>query len=209
MVKSGIGFCLFRFREVAGRVYGAGDDAADQDFAFLADDHGGRACTEHPARLATNARSIKGTCMTQMPGTARCARATLIVVGTSSVVPVVWLTVVAARFGTGALGELILGMLLLASIAFALLAVASFVIAAKFADGGNKVRVGAVVVGWVIVVGSAVALLADHGVWSAGIAVGALLTALSTREVTREWFDRPRLSSSPRRGNEGPLRSRR
>jgi hypothetical protein len=122
--------------------------------------------------------------MTQMPGTARCSRAMLVVVGASSAVPVVWLTVIAATFETGALGELVLGMLLLAAIALALLAGASFTIAAKFADGGNKVRVGAVVVGWVIIVGSAVALLADHGVWAAGVAVGALRPRGGTKAMT-------------------------
>ncbi|MET9902889.1 hypothetical protein [Streptomyces sp. NPDC006446] len=140
--------------------------------------------------------------MTQMPGTARCARAVLVVVGASSVACVAWLTVVAATFETGALGELILGMLLIAVILSALLAVASFVIAAQFADGGSKVRVGTVAVGWVVVVGSAVAVLGHHGVWGAGAAVGALLTALSTTEGTREWFGRPRLPSSLCEGNQ-------
>lgn len=150
--------------------------------------------------------------MTQMPGPARCARAMLVVAGASSIVLVVWLTVVAATFETGALGELVLGVLLLAAVLCAVLAVASFAIAAKFPDGGNKVRIGAVVVGWVIVVGSAVALLAGHREWAAGVAVGALVTAFSTRESTRDWFDRPRTwpprarrprSSSPREGNQG------
>ncbi|MGW1882750.1 hypothetical protein [Streptomyces sp. NPDC001970] len=143
--------------------------------------------------------------MSRMPGTARCARAMLFVVGASSVVPVVWLTVVAATFETGALGELILGMLLLAALPFALLAAASFVIAAKFADGGNKVRVGAVVIGWVILVGSAVAVPAGYEMCGAGVAAGALLIALSTREGTRDWFDRARLPSSPCEGDHGPL----
>ncbi|WP_351228151.1 hypothetical protein [Streptomyces sp. NPDC002133] len=143
--------------------------------------------------------------MSRMPGTARCARAVLFAVGASGVVPVLWLTVVAATFETGALGELILGLLLLAALPFALLAVASFVVAAKFAGGGDKVRVGAVVIGWVVLVGSAVAVPAGYELGGAGVAVGALLIALSTREGTRDWFDRARLPSSPRECDQGPL----
>ncbi|MFF8196530.1 hypothetical protein ACF05L_37995 [Streptomyces bobili] len=134
--------------------------------------------------------------MTQMPGAARCARAMLVVAGMASVVALVLLTMVAATFETGALGELILAVLLLAAIPLVLLAVASFVLAAKFADGGGKVRLGAVVVGWILVAGSTAAVLAHHGWWGAGLAVGALLTAFSSAERTREWFERPCLSSS-------------
>jgi hypothetical protein len=128
----------------------------------------------------------------------------VVVVGASSVVPVVWLTVVAVTFRTGALGELVVGMLVLAALPFALLAVASFVIAAKFAGGGDKARVGAVVVGWVTVVGGAVAALAHHGMWGVGVPAGALLTALATSEGTRYWFDPPGPPSSRRRvrGNQ-------
>ncbi len=142
--------------------------------------------------------------MTQMPGTVRCARAVLVVVGASSVIPIVWLTVYATTFETGALGQLILGMAILAVIPFTLLAGASFAIAARFTDGGNKVRIGAVVVGRVVVGSSAVAFLAHHGVWAAGVAVGALLAALSTGEGTRDWFDRPRHPSPPRGEFQGP-----
>ncbi|MEU0338528.1 hypothetical protein ABZ092_05950 [Streptomyces bobili] len=73
---------------------------------------------------------------------------------------------------------------------------ASFVRAAKFAGGGNKVRIGAVAVGWVLAAGDTAAVLAHHGWWGAGVAVRALLTAFSGTERTREWFERPRLSAS-------------
>ncbi|MFM9705828.1 hypothetical protein [Streptomyces galilaeus] len=134
--------------------------------------------------------------MTQMPGAARCARAMLVAAGTASVVALVALAMVAATFEPGALGELILAMLLLAAVPLVVLAVASFVLAARFADGGDRVRLGAVVVGWMLVAGSAIAVPAHHGWWGAGVVVGALLTAFSTAERTREWFARPRLASS-------------
>ncbi|MEV5488614.1 hypothetical protein AB0L47_11495 [Streptomyces bobili] len=134
--------------------------------------------------------------MTQMPGAARCARALLVAAGTASVVALVPLAKVAATFEPGALGELILAMLLLAAVPLVALAVASFVLAAKFADGGDRVRLGAVVVGWMLVAGSAAAVPAHHGWWGAGVAVGALLTAFAGAERTREWFARPRLASA-------------
>ncbi|MET7441505.1 hypothetical protein ACWERY_21775 [Streptomyces sp. NPDC004082] len=135
--------------------------------------------------------------MTRMPGTARWARALLVVVGACGVVPAVRLTVSAVRFETGAMGAFVLGMLLAAALACASLAGSCLVIAARFADGGDKVRVGALAVGWLVAVGSAVAVLSGRGVWGAGVATGALLAVLTTGRDTREWFDRPRLTSSP------------
>ncbi|TDC74495.1 hypothetical protein [Streptomyces hainanensis] len=126
--------------------------------------------------------------MNRLPGTARWARATLLVVGAAGVVAGGWLTVVAATFETGALGELILGMLLLAALGVALFAVLAFAIAARFADGGDGVRLGAVAMGWALVVGSGGAGLAVHGAWGVGVAVGGLLALLATREDTRDWF---------------------
>ncbi|MFD9006882.1 hypothetical protein ACFV0T_39110 [Streptomyces sp. NPDC059582] len=127
--------------------------------------------------------------MPQLPGTARCARALLVVVGMAGVVALSWLIVAAVTLRTGALGELILGMMAVAATICAALAAVSFVLAGKFAAGSNTVRVGTVVVGWVILVGGAVAALAGQGMWGgAGVAVGALLAFLSTTEPTRDWF---------------------
>jgi hypothetical protein len=132
-----------------------------------------------------------------MPGTARWARALLVVVGACGVVPVVRLTVSAVTFETGALGAPVLGLLLAAALACASLAGSCFVIAARFADGGGKVRVGALAVGWLVAVGSAVAVLTGRGVWGAGVATGALLAVCAAGRDTREWFDRPRLTWPP------------
>ncbi|MGW1723429.1 hypothetical protein ACWCQK_10940 [Streptomyces sp. NPDC002306] len=127
--------------------------------------------------------------MTQLPGTARSARALLVVVGAAGAVGLTGLIVAAVTFRTGALGELVLGMMALAAIPCAALAVTSFVLARKFADGGDSVRVGAVAVGWVVIVAGAVALLAGREMWGgAGITLGAVLTVLSTTERTRDWF---------------------
>ncbi|GDY88222.1 hypothetical protein SAVCW2_74210 [Streptomyces avermitilis] len=100
--------------------------------------------------------------MTQMPGTARCARAILVVVGTVNAATVAWLTAAAATLETGALGELVLGILLLAAIVSAALAIASFTIAAKFTHGSSKTRTGAAAVGWITILAGTIALLTDH-----------------------------------------------
>ncbi|BAC68491.1 hypothetical protein AQJ43_28600 [Streptomyces avermitilis] len=139
--------------------------------------------------------------MTQMPGTARCARAILVVVGTVNAATVAWLTAAAATLETGALGELVLGILLLAAIVSAALAIASFTIAAKFTHGSSKTRTGAAAVGWITILAGTIALLTDHPMGAAGAAAGTLLTALSTRTGTRDWFDRPRLPRPPRNAN--------
>ncbi|MFF3327425.1 hypothetical protein [Streptomyces sp. NPDC002889] len=115
----------------------------------------------------------------------------LFVVGAMSIVAGLWFAVVAAILETGALGQLMVGLLLLAAGLFATLAVASMVIAARFANGGNGVRVGAVVIGSLIVTGSAVTVMTHHGAWGVGGAVGILVIVLSTREDTRDWFARP------------------
>ncbi|MGX5185386.1 hypothetical protein ACWKT5_21775 [Streptomyces avermitilis] len=139
--------------------------------------------------------------MTQMPGTARCARAILVVLGTVNAATVAWLTAAAATLETGALGELVLGILLLAAIASAALAIASFTIAAKFTHGSSKTRTGAAAVGWITILAGTIALLTDHPMGASGAAAGTLLTALSTRTGTRNWFDRPRLPRPPRNEN--------
>ncbi|MET7608463.1 hypothetical protein [Streptomyces avermitilis] len=142
--------------------------------------------------------------MTQMPGTARCARAVLVVVGTLSAVTVAWLTAAAATLETGALGELVLGILLLTAIASAALAVTSFTLAAKFTHGSNKTRTGAAAVGWVTILASTIALLTDHRMGATGAAAGTLLIVLSTRQDIRNWFDRPRLPAPPREEIQHP-----
>ncbi|MFI5473563.1 hypothetical protein ACIA6D_25385 [Streptomyces cacaoi] len=130
--------------------------------------------------------------MTRMPVTARYARALLVALGLSGIACSVRLTAAAAVFESGALGGLVVGMLLLAATGCAVLAVTSLVISARFADGGGAVGRGAVVVGWVIILGSSVAALAHHFAWGAGVALGALLVALSSGAAAREWFGRSR-----------------
>ncbi|MFJ8510920.1 hypothetical protein [Streptomyces avermitilis] len=140
--------------------------------------------------------------MTQMPGTARCARAVLVVVATSSALAVAWLTAAAATLETGALGALVLGILLLGAIASAALAITSFTIATKFTHGSNKTRTGAAIVGWITILVGTIAVLTNHPIGATGAAAGTLLTALSTRQDTRDWFDRPRVPPPPRKENQ-------
>ncbi|MFI5632575.1 hypothetical protein ACIA8E_24990 [Streptomyces sp. NPDC051664] len=136
--------------------------------------------------------------MVQMPGTVKSARAVLIVVGAGNIVAALWLMMVAATLQTGAMGQLVIGLLFLAALPFGTLAAAAFVIAAKFTTGGHQVRIGAVVVGSLVIVGSliiagtAISAKLHNGVWGIVVAVGALVIVLSTRQDTRDWFDRPR-----------------
>ncbi|MEU2433680.1 hypothetical protein ABZ611_30020 [Streptomyces sp. NPDC007861] len=130
--------------------------------------------------------------MSQMPGTVRSVRAMLLAVGAGSVVAALGFVVAAATFETGALGTVVVGFFLLAAVLLGAFAAASIVIASKFADGGNGVRIGAVVVGSLLTVGSATGLMAHSGAWGFGVVVGLLVTILSTREDTRDWFGLPR-----------------
>lgn len=136
--------------------------------------------------------------MVQMPGTVKSARALLLVVGAGNIVASLWLMTAAATLQTGAMGQLVIGLLLLAALPFGTFAAAAIVIAAKFTTGGHRVRRGAVVVGSLIIAGSsiiagtAISAQLHNGVWGSGVAVGALVIVLSTRQDTRDWFDRPR-----------------
>ncbi|GAB7110336.1 hypothetical protein JCM4814A_86510 [Streptomyces phaeofaciens JCM 4814] len=130
--------------------------------------------------------------MTRMPGSARCARVLLAALVVAGAVCAAWLAVAAATFETGALGAPFLGLLLLAATGCALTAVASLVVSVRFAEGGAAVRVGAVAVGWVTVLGSLAAFMTHGHAWSAGIACGAALVALSGRRETKDWFERGR-----------------
>ncbi|MGY5033712.1 hypothetical protein ACWC9U_23100 [Streptomyces sp. 900116325] len=103
----------------------------------------------------------------------------------------------AATLQTGATGQLVIGLLLLAVLPFGTLAAAAVVIPVKFTTGGHRVRIGAVAVGAVTVVGSsiiagtAISVKPHNGAWGTAVAVGALVIVLSTRQDTRDWFDRP------------------
>ncbi|MET7788653.1 hypothetical protein ABZS93_18880 [Streptomyces sp900116325] len=136
--------------------------------------------------------------MVQMPGTVKSARALLLVVGAGNIVASLWLMMAAATLRTGAMGQLVIGLLLLAALPFGTLAAAAIVIAAKFTTGGHRVRIGAVAVGSLTVVGSsiiagtAISAKLHNGAWGMAVAVGALVIVLSTRQDTRDWFDRLR-----------------
>ncbi|MGY4917082.1 hypothetical protein ACWD9K_17970 [Streptomyces sp. 900116325] len=82
--------------------------------------------------------------MVQMPGTVKSARALLLVVGAGNIVASLWLMMAAATLRTGAMGQLVIGLLLLAALPFGTVAAAAIVIAAKFTTGGHRVRIGAV-----------------------------------------------------------------
>ncbi|WP_411087366.1 hypothetical protein [Streptomyces sp. 061-3] len=136
--------------------------------------------------------------MSQMPGTVKSTRALLLVVGAGNIVAALWLVMAAATLQTGAMGQLIVGLLLLVALPFGTLAAAAIVIAAKFTTGGHRIRKGAVVVGSLLIV---VALIIDstaisaklfNGTWVVAVVAGALVIVLSTRQDTRDWFDRPR-----------------
>ncbi|MET7524996.1 hypothetical protein [Streptomyces sp900116325] len=137
--------------------------------------------------------------MVQMPGTVKSARALLLVVGAGNIVASLWLMMAAATLRTGAMGQLVIGLLLLAALPFGTVAAAAIVIAAKFTTtGGHRVRIGAVAVGSLTVVGSstiagtAISAKLHNGAWGMAVAVGALVIVLSTRQDTRDWFDRLR-----------------
>ncbi|MEV7680344.1 hypothetical protein AB0O64_17595 [Streptomyces sp. NPDC088341] len=136
--------------------------------------------------------------MSQMPGAVRSVRALLLTVGAGNILAALWLVVAAATLETGAMGGLIVGVLLLAALPFGMLAAAAIVVAAKCPNGGKGVRIGAVVVGSLIIVGSsiitgtAINAKLPNGAWGFGVAAGALVIVLSTRQNTRDWFDRPR-----------------
>ncbi|MFB6704941.1 hypothetical protein ACFCW6_09535 [Streptomyces sp. NPDC056333] len=136
--------------------------------------------------------------MVQMPGTVKSARALLLVVGAGNIVASLWLMTAAATLQTGAMGQLVIGLLLLAALPFGTLAAAAIVTAAKFTTGGHRVRIGAVAVGSLTVVGSpiiagtAISAKLHNGVWGIAVAVGALVIVLSTGQDSRDWFDRPR-----------------
>ncbi|MEU5764760.1 hypothetical protein ABZ782_02405 [Streptomyces asoensis] len=132
--------------------------------------------------------------MTRMPGAARCARALLLLLGVSGLVGAGRLAVAAAGFESGALGGPVLAGLLLAAAACGATAVTALAVAARFAEGGGRVRRAAVAVGWVFAVAGTAAGLAHHGAWGAGSAAGALLVGLAGGEPARQWFDRGRLS---------------
>ncbi|MFE5108052.1 hypothetical protein [Streptomyces sp. NPDC056663] len=149
-------------------------------------------------RAATQVSPFEGTRMVQMPGTVKSARALLLVVGAGNIVAALWLMTAAVTLQTGAMGQLIIGLLLLAALPFGSLAAAAIVIAAKFTTGGHRVRIGAVVVGTLVIAGSliitstAISVKLHDGAWGIGVTAGALVVVLSTRQDTRDWFDRPR-----------------
>lgn len=130
--------------------------------------------------------------MSQMPGTVRSVRAVLLAVGAGSALASLGFVVAAATLETGALGALFVGLLLLAALLLGLFAAAVIVIARKFTDGGNGVRIGAVAVGALLTSGSASGLLAHSGAWGAGVAAGLFVTVLSMGDASREWFGLPR-----------------
>ncbi|MFB6982611.1 hypothetical protein [Streptomyces scopuliridis] len=130
--------------------------------------------------------------MNQMPGAVKAARALLLAVGAGNILAVLWIVVAAATLETGAMGELIVGMLLLAALSFGMLAAAAILVAAKCANGGKGVRIGAVVVGSLIITSTAINAKLPNSAWGFGVTAGALVIVLSTRQNTRDWFDRPR-----------------
>ncbi|MEV6654081.1 hypothetical protein [Streptomyces sp. NPDC051219] len=130
--------------------------------------------------------------MRQMPSAVKSVRAMLLVIGAGNVVAALWFMVAAATLETGAMGHLVVGLLFLTAIPFGTLAVISIVLAAQFTNGGNRVRIGAVVVGSLIAAGSAVSVPAHDGMWGVGVAAGVLVAVLSIRGEARDWFDRPR-----------------
>ncbi|MFC4468423.1 hypothetical protein ACFPH6_28435 [Streptomyces xiangluensis] len=128
--------------------------------------------------------------MSQMPRSVKSVCAMLLVIGVGCLVPALWFVTDAVTLETGAMGELIVGLLFLKVFLFGALAVSSIVIAAKFGRGGNRVRIGAVVVGSVITALCATGVLVHDGSWSFGAGAGFLVIALATSQDARDWFDR-------------------
>ncbi|MFF0290638.1 hypothetical protein [Streptomyces sp. NPDC005262] len=136
--------------------------------------------------------------MSRMSGTVKSARALLLVVGAGNIVAALWLVWAAATLQTGAMGQVVIGLLLLAALPFGALAAAAIVSAAKFTTGGHRVRIGAVGIGSLILVGSlitagtAISAKLHNGAWGVDVVAGALVIVLSTKRDARDWFDRPR-----------------
>lgn len=128
--------------------------------------------------------------MVQMPGTVKSARALLLVVGAGNIVAALWLMTAAVTLQTGAMGQLIIGLLLLAALPFGSLAAAAIVIAAKFTTGGHRVRIGAVVVGTLVIAGSliitstAISAKLHDGAWGIGVTKPALSWSSSRPDGT-------------------------
>ncbi|OQD57729.1 hypothetical protein BM536_001175 [Streptomyces phaeoluteigriseus] len=128
--------------------------------------------------------------MSQMPRSVKSVCALLLVIGAGSLLPALWFVAEAGTLGTGAMGELIVGLLLLKVLPFGMLAVGSVVIAAQFGHGGDRVRIGAVVVGSVVAGLCAIGALVHDGSWSFGIGAGFLVIVLLTSQDARDWFGR-------------------
>ncbi|MGW3511490.1 hypothetical protein [Streptomyces sp. NPDC000994] len=131
--------------------------------------------------------------MTRIPTAVRAVRVILFLVVPVSGTVALRFAVAGATVRSGAFGELVMGLLFLEALPFAVLAVMSLVVALKIANGGNGVRVGAVVAGWLVISAGVVGALAHHRAWSAGALLGAVLLFLATGPDTRDWFDTPRL----------------
>lgn len=128
--------------------------------------------------------------MSQMPGGVRAVRAMLLAIGAGSLVSALWFVTAAATLETGTMGELIVGLLLLKATPFGLLAAIAIVTATKFSHGGQRARIGAVVVGTTIAASCTIGVLVHDGVWGFGVAAGFLVIVLSTSQDTRDWFGR-------------------
>ncbi|MFB7733232.1 hypothetical protein ACFC08_02285 [Streptomyces sp. NPDC056112] len=131
--------------------------------------------------------------MPHMPTAVRAVRVILFLVAPVSGTLALRFAVAGATVRSGAFGELIMGLLFLEALPLAVLAVLSLVVALKTAKGGNGVRAGAVVAGWLMTGAAVVGALAHHTAWGAGVVLGAVLLFLATGPDTRDWFDTPRL----------------
>ncbi|MFF4761998.1 hypothetical protein [Streptomyces sp. NPDC001292] len=131
--------------------------------------------------------------MTRIPTPVRTVRVMLLLVVPISGTVALRFAVAGATVESGAFGEPAMGLLFLAALPLAVLAVMSLVVALKIANGGNGVRAGAIVIGWLVITAGVVGALAHHRAWSAGAVLGAVMLFLATGPDTRDWFDTPRL----------------
>jgi hypothetical protein len=133
----------------------------------------------------------------QMPGTVKTARVLLFVVGGLNVLAALLLAVAGAALQSGEVSTadtegLSGGLLFFMAVISAALAVAAIVIAAKFGKGGNGVRVGAIVVGSLIIASGAVNVATGNAPSIVGLAIGVLVVVFSAKQDAKMWFNRPR-----------------
>ncbi|MGW1404403.1 hypothetical protein ACWCRF_38685, partial [Streptomyces sp. NPDC002405] len=135
--------------------------------------------------------------MPYMPTAVRAVRVILFLVVPVSGTVALRFAVAGATVRSGAFGELIMGLLFLKALPFAALAVLSLVVALKTAKGGNGVRVGAVVAGWLMIGTAVVGALTHHRAWSAGAVTGFRVGLPSTNSTSARCSHCTLPSSSP------------